>query len=52
MGQGQLSLYQVAQSHVQPDLEHFQGRESTISLVNLFQCLTTLTVINFFLDVV
>ncbi|NXW51331.1 GLYL3 protein, partial [Nyctiprogne leucopyga] len=40
---------EVAQSLIQPGLEHFQGGASTGSLGNLFQCLTTLTVKNFFL---
>ena len=33
-------LDQVAQSPIQPGLEHFQGGASTASLGNLFQCLT------------
>ena len=45
---GHLPLYQVAQSPIQPGLEHFQEWASTASLGNLFQCLTTLTVNNFF----
>lgn len=40
----------VAQGLIQPGLEHCQGHgTSTISPETLFQCLTTLTVLNFFL---
>jgi len=48
-GQGHLPLDQVAQSPIQPGLEHSQGGASTAPLGNLFQCLTTLVVKNFFL---
>jgi len=45
--QGHPQLSQVAQSPVQPDLEHLQGwGSSTTSLGNLFQCLTILIVKN------
>jgi len=44
-GQGPLSPDQVAQSPIQPGLEHFQGEgASTASLGNQFQCLMALTV--------
>ncbi|KAK4819077.1 hypothetical protein QYF61_025310 [Mycteria americana] len=46
---GNLPLEQVAQSPIQPGLEHFQGWGITAALGNLLQCLTTLTVKNFFL---
>ena len=45
-GQGHLSVDQVVQSIVQLDLEHFPW---CTTLGNLFQCLTTHTVKNFFL---
>jgi len=47
--QGHLPSDQVAQSSIQPGLEHFQGGAATASLGNLFQCFTTLMVKNFFL---
>jgi len=47
--QGHLPLDQVAQSSIQPGLEHCQGGASTASLSNLCQCLITLIVKNFFL---
>jgi len=47
--QEHLLLDQVAESSIQPGLEHFQGGASTASLGNLCQCLTTLMVKNFFL---
>ena len=46
---GHLSLDQVAQRPIYPDLEHLQGRTTTVSLGNLFQYLTTLILKNFFL---
>jgi len=39
--QGHLPLDQVAQSPIQPGLEHFQGGASTASLGNLLQCTCT-----------
>ena len=48
-GQGHLPLDQVAQNPIQPCLEHFQGWGIHNFLGNLFQCLTTFTVNNFFL---
>lgn len=48
-GQGHLSLDQVAEISVHPDLKHFQGWVIQISLSNLFQCLNTLTLKKFFL---
>jgi len=48
-GQGHLPLDQVAHSPIQPGLECFQGGGFTTSVGNLFQCVTTLTVKNFFL---
>jgi len=47
--QGRLQLDQVAHSLVQPALECLQGWGTHTSLHNLFQCLTTLIVKNFFL---
>jgi len=47
--QGHLPLHQVAQSSIQPGLEHFQGGPATASLGNLCQCFTTLMVKNFLL---
>lgn len=38
-----VSLDQVAQSPIQTDFDHIQGWEATSSLVNLFQCLSTLS---------
>jgi len=48
-GQGHLPLDQVAQSPIQPALEHVREGAATASPGNLFQCFTTLTVQNFFL---
>jgi len=49
-GQGHLLLDQVAQSPIQPGLEHFQGGGAfTASLGNLFKYLTSLMVKNFIL---
>ena len=45
---GHLLVDQVAHSPMQPGLECFQKGEYTNSLGSLFQCLTTLTVKNFF----
>ena len=47
--QGHLPLDQVTQSPIQPGFECFQEGPSTASLGNQFQCLTTLSVKNFFL---
>ena len=47
--QGHLPLDQVSQSPIQPGLECLQGGAAETSLGNLFQCLTALTVKNFFL---
>jgi len=47
--QGHLQLDQGAPSPIQPGLERFQRWASTISLGNLCQGFTTLTVKNFFL---
>jgi len=47
--QGHLPLDQVAQSSIQPGLEHCRKGAPTASLGNQCQCLTTLMVKNFFL---
>lgn len=48
-GQGHLSLDQVAQSPTHPSLQHFWVWDCHTFPGNLFHCLTTLTVKNFFL---
>lgn len=45
---GNISLEEVAQSHIQPSPVHFHGQASETSLGNPFHGLSTLTV-NFFL---
>jgi len=47
--QGHAQLHQVAQDLMQPYLKSLQDGASTIPLGNLFQCLTTLTVKDFYL---
>jgi len=48
-GQGHLSLDQIDQSTVPPDLEHLQGWDIHNFSMQHFQCLTTLITKNFFL---